>query len=175
MLAVAYHSDGQTYGDNPGAMGEVTFTHVMGAFPGMQESETVLSLLPVVQPDGVPEMVGEEAWAEAAVIAVAEEVEDAFEITVYGANLVVDGLYTTWAVNEGTFGMQVAPAGGLPDNEFRANEAGFGINEIVIAADEVPDALALAYHSDDQTYGDNPGPMGDTSFTHVMGMFPAAE
>ncbi|MEL7235225.1 MAG: hypothetical protein AAGK74_12055, partial [Chloroflexota bacterium] len=76
---------------------------------------------------------------------------------------------------EGLTGMQVAPAGGTPDNEFTANADGFGINTIMIAVDDIPDALALAYHSDGQTYGDNPGPMGDVSFTHVMGAFPAED
>lgn len=33
-LVLAYHADGQTYGDNPGEMGVITFSHAMGAFPG---------------------------------------------------------------------------------------------------------------------------------------------
>ncbi|MEL6273104.1 MAG: hypothetical protein AAFR22_25080, partial [Chloroflexota bacterium] len=154
MLALAYHSDGQTYGDNPGAMGEVTFTHLMGAFPGMEMMEmpeVAVDMLPVVQPDGIPEDVEEDAWTVASVVATVAEVEDSMdmvEVTIYGANLVADGLYTTWAVNEGLTGMQVAPAGGTPDNEFTANADGFGINTIMIAVDDIPDALALAYHSD---------------------------
>lgn len=177
MLAVAYHSDGQTYGDNPGAMGEVTFTHLMGAFPGMEaapETEAVLNVLPVVMADGIPENSDEEAWSAGAAVAQAVETEEGFEVTIYAANLIPDGLYTNWAVNMGLTGMQVAPAGGTPANEFRADANGFGANTILIPADEVPEALALAYHSDDQTYGDNPGPMGDVTFTHMMGAFPTA-
>lgn len=33
-LILAYHADGQTYGDNPGEMGVITFSHAMGGFPG---------------------------------------------------------------------------------------------------------------------------------------------
>lgn len=33
-LVVAYHADGQTYGDSPGEMGVITFSHAMGGFPG---------------------------------------------------------------------------------------------------------------------------------------------
>jgi hypothetical protein len=141
----------------------------------MAEDAPVVNVLPIVEMDGIPEGVEAEAWADATVIAVATQTEDGVEVTIFGAELVPEGLYTTWAVNEGLVGMDVAPAGGTPANEFRANEDGFGVNTIIIPADEVPDALALAYHSDDQTYGDNPGPMGEVSFTHVMGGFPVAE
>jgi hypothetical protein len=34
MMVVAYHADNQTHGDMPGEMGEVTFEHLMGAWPG---------------------------------------------------------------------------------------------------------------------------------------------
>lgn len=34
MMVVAYHADDETHGDEPGAMGEVTFEHLMGAWPG---------------------------------------------------------------------------------------------------------------------------------------------
>lgn len=176
MLAVAYHSDGQTYGDEPGAMGEVTFTHLMGAFPGMEAApaaEAAVGVLPVVTADGVPANSDEEAWSAAVAVAQAVQTDEGFEVTIYAANLIPDGLYTNWAVNMGLVGMDVAPAGGTPANEFRADANGFGANTILIPADAVPDALALAYHSDDMTYGDVPGPMGEVTFTHLMGEFPA--
>ncbi|WP_299822785.1 hypothetical protein [uncultured Jannaschia sp.] len=34
MMVVAYHADGQTHGEEPGEMGEVTFEHLMGSWPG---------------------------------------------------------------------------------------------------------------------------------------------
>lgn len=34
MIVVAYHADDQTHGEVPGEMGEVTFEHLMGAWPG---------------------------------------------------------------------------------------------------------------------------------------------
>lgn len=135
--------------------------------------EIAVQVLGVVEMDGIPEGIDSIEWTDATVVAVASEVEDGFEITIFGADLVAEGLYTSWAVNEGLTGMSVAPAGGTPENEFRATEDGFGFNTVFIPTDEIPDALALAYHSDDQTYGDNPGPMGEVSFTHVMGGFPA--
>ncbi len=141
----------------------------------MAEEAPTVSILPVVEMDGIPENVEAEAWTDATVIAVATQTEDGVEVTIFGAELVPEGLYTTWAVNEALVGMDVAPAGGTPANEFRADENGFGVNTITIAADAVPDALALAYHSDDMTYGDNPGPMGEVSFTQVMGGFPVAD
>lgn len=141
----------------------------------MAEDTLLVSILPVVEADGIPAGVEADAWQDATVIAVATQTEAGVEVTVFAADLVPGGLYTTWAVNDALIGMQVAPAGGTPENEFRANEEGFGVNTILIAADEIPDALAIAYHSDDMTYGDNPGPMGEVTFTHAMGGFPASE
>lgn len=34
MMVVAYHADHRTHGDMPGEMGDVTFEHLMGAWPG---------------------------------------------------------------------------------------------------------------------------------------------
>lgn len=34
MMVVAYHADDQTHGESPGKMGDVTFEHLMGPWPG---------------------------------------------------------------------------------------------------------------------------------------------
>jgi hypothetical protein len=34
MMVVAYHADNRTHGNSPGDMGETTFNHLMGAWPG---------------------------------------------------------------------------------------------------------------------------------------------
>lgn len=34
MMVVAYHADDQTHGAKPGEMGETTFNHLMGSWPG---------------------------------------------------------------------------------------------------------------------------------------------
>jgi hypothetical protein len=33
-MVIAYHADDQTHGDEPGEMGEITFEHLSGAWPG---------------------------------------------------------------------------------------------------------------------------------------------
>lgn len=36
MLVVAYHADNKTYGNMPGEMGKITFTHLAGDFPKLK-------------------------------------------------------------------------------------------------------------------------------------------
>lgn len=122
---------------------------------------------------GLPEGYTEATWLNATAdsqVSAAED--DMYEVTLELTGLVPEGLYTVWAVTERLVGMNVEPAGGLPGNEFSADADGNATHTMAVPADNGYDRLVVAYHADDMTHGDNPGAMGEVTFSHVAGPFP---
>lgn len=123
---------------------------------------------------GLPEGYTEETWLDATADSQVSATDDGrYEVALELTGLVPEGLYTVWAVTERLVGMNVEPAGGLPDNEFTADAEGNATHTITVPADNSYDMLVVAYHADDMTHGDNPGAMGEVTFSHVAGPFPS--
>jgi hypothetical protein len=179
-LVVAYHADGETHGEMPGEMGVQTFSHLMGAFPGPANMESLgyVTFLTAAAMDGTPEDADEAAWLEAAGYAYAaapsEDMADQTEVTVLLTGLVSEGLYTFWWVNnmEDMDNMSMGPAGGVEANSFSADENGTAAVKIAVAADNDYQTLVVAFHADGETHGEMPGEMGVQTFSHLMGAFP---
>lgn len=109
----------------------------------MMMAEAFAVVLGASDADGAPE----DNWLEAQGFAVAMPTEDGeLMIDVYATNLVPEGVYTLWGVTDGLVGMEVAPAGGNPANEFTATEIGTAAINITVPADEDYDMLVVAYH-----------------------------
>lgn len=131
------------------------------------------SMLMAAANDGTPQGITEEEWMKAqGKVSVSEVNPDSYTVTLEASNLVPDGLYTLWWVNKKVVGMSMGPAGGLPDNEFRADSEGNAITTITVPANNNYQMLIAAYHADDQTHGEMPGEMGKVTFGHLMGNFP---
>ncbi len=180
-LVVAFHADGETHGEMPGEMGVQTFGHLMGAFPGPANMETLgyATNLIATDMDGAPEGQDAEAWLESGAVAyAAAPVEDAenVAVTILAMGLVPDGLYTLWWVNnmQDMSNMSMGPAGGLPANEFTANATGSAVINIEVPADNDYQTVVVAFHVDGETHGEMPGEMGVQTFSHLMGAFPNA-
>lgn len=121
---------------------------------------------------GTPEGFTEQEWLQAnAEVYVSDIQENSYEITIEASNLVPNGLYTVWWVENQLVGMDMGPAGGTPENEFRADEQGNATKTVTVPKGNDYDMLGIAYHADDQTHGDTPGKMGEVSFRHLMGNF----
>jgi hypothetical protein len=133
------------------------------------------SMLMATASDGTPQGMTEEDWMTAqGKVSVSEVNPDSYTVTLEASNLVPNGLYTLWWVNQKLVGMDMGPAGGLPDNEFRADSEGNATTTITVPADNDYQMLVAAYHADDQTHGEMPGKMGEITFGHLMGDFPKA-
>lgn len=179
-LVVAYHADGQTHGEGPGEMGVQTFSHLMGSFPGPGAMEGLgyVSFLISAAMDGTPEGNDEETWLEAAGYAylapATEEDAETVSVTILMTDLVSEGLYTLWWVNnmQDMANMSLGSAGELPTNEFTAEEDGDAVLTIEVPAGNDYETLVVAYHADGQTHGETPGEMGSQTFSHLMGAFP---
>lgn len=176
---LAFHADGNTYGDSPGEMGVTTFSHLIGAFPGPSGNfdAEIYSPLQTVDMDGIPEGIDADAWGEAVVDAFAVEGMDGFTtVAIFAEGLVPDGVYTAWWVNDmmDMDNMSMGPAAG-PEFVGVADEDGFGFFVFQVPSDNDYQTLVLAYHADGNTYGDNPGEMGVVTFSHAMGGFPGPE
>ncbi len=179
LLVIAYHADGQTHGESPGEMGVETFSHLMGPFPGPGGNFDIeyYSPLQTVDMDGVPEGIEPEDWNAAVVDAYAVEGMDGLTtVGILASGLVPEGVYTVWWVNDmmDMDNMSMGPAAG-PDAVFVADEEGFGYFVFQVPSDNDYQTLVLAYHADGQTYGESPGEMGVTTFSHAMGGFPGPE
>jgi hypothetical protein len=123
--------------------------------------------------DGTPTGLTEQEWLAAkGEVSVLEVNSDSYTVTLEASNLVPNGLYTLWWVNKQLVGMNMGPAGGTPNNEFRADSEGNATATITVPADNNYQMLAVAYHADDQTHGEMPGEMGKVTFGHLMGDFP---
>ncbi len=66
----------------------------------------------------------------------------------------------------------LGPGGGTPANEFTADAAGHAATTITVETGSGYRQMAVAYHADGRTYGDEPG---EQSFTHLMGPWPGAD
>jgi hypothetical protein len=133
------------------------------------------SMLMAAANDGTPQGITKEEWMTAqGKVSVSEVNPDSYTVTLEASNLVPNGLYTLWWVNQKLVGMEMGPAGGLPDNEFRADSKGNATTTITVPADNDYQMLVVAYHADDQTHGEMPGKMGEITFGHLMGDFPKA-
>jgi hypothetical protein len=122
---------------------------------------------------GVPAGVTSEQWTAAqgeAKVVGREDGQDVIEFEASG--LVPEGLYTFWWVNRSTFGMDMGPGGGLPDNEFTADAEGDATATIRVPSDNDYQMMVVAYHADGRTHGESPGEMGTETFEHVMGPWP---
>ncbi|MBE9048015.1 hypothetical protein IQ255_27080 [Pleurocapsales cyanobacterium LEGE 10410] len=125
--------------------------------------------------NGTPEGLTEEVWlAATGKVSVLEINPDSYTVMVEASNLVPDGLYTLWWVNKKFIGMDMGPAGGLTANEFRADSEGNATTTINVPTNNNYQMLVAAYHGDDQTHGEMPGEMGQVTFGHLKGNFPAA-
>lgn len=122
---------------------------------------------------GVPADFTSEQWmaarGEAQVVA-QEDGQDVIEFEASG--LVPEGLYTIWWVTKRTFGMDIGPGGGVPENEFTADAEGNATATIRVPSDNDYQMVVVAYHADDQTHGESPGEMGTESFEHLRGSWP---
>ncbi|MDQ3396170.1 MAG: hypothetical protein M3511_00130, partial [Deinococcota bacterium] len=131
----------------------------------------VVTLMPVAE-HGLPEGFGEEEWLAArgvAFVTTSDAGEDT--IMVAASGLVPNGIYTLWWVIEEPE-MEVGPAGGLPANTFTADREGNARAIITAPTDNDYQTLLIAYHADYRTYGDEPGQMGEVTFSQLMGPFP---
>lgn len=137
-----------------------------------QSPESSQTLTATAQ-DGTPEELTEENWLAASGEASVSAVDaDNYTVAVEASNLVPNGLYTLWWVNDQLIGKEMGPAGGIPDNQFRADSEGNATTTISVPSGNDYQMIAIAYHADDQTHGENPGEMGEVTFTHLMGNFP---
>lgn len=149
----------------------VLLVSMMGLFAVAQE----MGLMATAD-SGLPEGYTEATWLAATVSSQVSAVADGtYDVTLELGGLVPEGLYTVWAVTERLVGMRVEAAGGLPGNEFSADAEGNATHTISVPADNGYDMLVVAYHADNMTHGDNPGAMGEVTFSHVAGPFPHAE
>lgn len=128
--------------------------------------------LQAMLPDGTPQGFTEQQWKNAqANVTVTDVSNEAYTVTVEASGLVPNGLYTLWYINDQLIGKEMGPAGGVPDNEFRADDEGNATTSITVPANSDYDMMGIAYHADNQTHGDKPGKMGEVTFTHLMGQF----
>ena len=131
------------------------------------------SSLMAASDSGVPAGISSEQWmaarGEAEVVA-QEDGQDVIEFEASG--LVPEGLYTLWWVNEGTFGTDMGPGGGVAENEFTADAEGNATATVRVPSDNDYQMMVVAYHADDQTHGESPGEMGTETFGHLMGPWP---
>jgi len=136
-----------------------------------QSSQSSISLKATAS-KGTPDGYTEQEWKQAkAKVTITDVSSDTYTIQVEASGLVPDGLYTLWWVKDQIIGKDMGPAGGTPDNEFRADSNGNATTTITVPADHDYGMMGVAYHADDQTHGQKPGKMGETAFRHLMGKF----
>lgn len=99
-------------------------------------------------------------------------------------NLVPNGLYTMWNFFAGqqlakfhTYDLPVGAPDGS-ESAFRADGKGHAVYEASFepclqgTTPQLLAGLAIAYHSDEMTYGYEPGPMGNKSHVHLFTVIP---
>lgn len=139
---------------------------------GSMEAEQSVKLM-AADRSGVPDGFSAEEWTRASGEATVSETADGqamIELT--AENLVPDGVYTVWWVTPRTIGMDMGPGGGTPGNKFTADAEGAATTRITVPQDNTYAMMVVAYHADGQTYGDEPGEMGEVTFEHLMGPWP---
>lgn len=67
----------------------------------------------------------------------------------------------------------MGPGGGVSNNDFRADRDGKAEVTIRIPADSGYQRMVVVYHADDATHGEDPGAMGEITFEHLTGPWPA--
>lgn len=150
----------------------LAFAVVMSA-PAAQAADFTSELIASAD-EGLPEGHSDATWLAAEATAKATAEGDEHVVTIEATNLVADGLYTVWWVNPGIIGMSMGPAGGVPDNEFRADGDGSAEATFRVPADNDYQQIVVAYHADDETHGEEPGEMGKTTFKHLGGSWPGS-
>ena len=121
---------------------------------------------------GTPEDFTEQQWMNAnANVTVMDVSADSYTVKIEASGLVPNGLYTAWWVKDQLIGKAMGPAGGTPENEIRADREGNATATVTVPKGNDYDMMGLAYHADNQTHGDKPGKMGETTFRHLMGKF----
>jgi murein DD-endopeptidase MepM/ murein hydrolase activator NlpD len=130
------------------------------------------STLAATEGSGLPEGHASEDWLATEGTATAVADGDEHEVTLEASNLVPDGLYTFWWVTPGVISTAMGPGGGVPGNDFRAEEDGSAEVTIRVPADNDYGMMVVAYHADDETHGDSPGEMGEVTFQHLEGPWP---
>jgi len=146
------------------------FATLAFTFPATAADYTVE--LEAIADEGVPQGFEENYWLNAQGEARATAENDEHVIGFEGSKLVPDGLYTIWWVNPGDDETEMGPAGGVPNNEFRADADGTAEVTFRVSADNDYQRLVVAYHADNQTHGEEPGEMGEITFAHLSGPWP---
>lgn len=111
--------------------------------------------------------------------------DDSAEISITASGLVPDGLYTMWCSRLNPppeFEINNYPCGAADgtENIFTADSEGTATVEMMIEtfepslADDIA-LVALAYHSDGQTYGESPGDFGRVTHTQLFALIPPSE
>ncbi|MGF1623982.1 MAG: hypothetical protein ACFCVH_03790 [Alphaproteobacteria bacterium] len=139
---------------------------------GVAGQELPQSSLEATDDSGLPSDVAGDWMAAEGEATVVEQQGGQDVIEVEASNLVPDGLYTVWWVNEATLGMDMGPGAEPPGNEFRADADGNATTTFEVPSDNDYQMMVVAYHADDQTHGDSPGEMSETAFSHLMGPWP---
>jgi hypothetical protein len=112
----------------------------------------VSEMLAATASSGVPQGFTEEEWLAAnAEVSVSNVEADSYTITLEASNLVPNGLYTVWWIKDQVVGVDMGPAGGTPNNQFRADSEGNVTTTITVPAGNDYQKLGFAYHADDQT------------------------
>jgi DUF971 family protein len=121
---------------------------------------------------GTPQGFTQQEWMNAAAnVTVTDVSADTYTVKIEANDLVPNGLYTVWWIEDQLIGKAMGPAGGVPDNEVRADNNGNVSTTITVPANNEYDMMGMAYHADNQTHGQKPGKMGETTFRHLMGKF----
>ncbi|AHJ28713.1 hypothetical protein PN465_09585 [Nodularia spumigena CS-584] len=139
------------------------------------QNQTASGMLMPTSNDGTPNGITKEKWLSANAKVSASPISNSrgsYRVTLKASNLVPNGLYTFWWVNKKVIGMDMGPAGGIPSNEFRADNSGNVTTTITVPTNNNYQMLGIAYHADNKTYGQMPGEFGKVTFTHLMGKFP---
>ncbi len=158
----------------PEARGESSTNHNADVTENQDQLIAAAStqLMGTTKGSGTPDGYSEQEWTSAkANVTVTEVNADSYTVQVEASGLVPNGLYTLWYIKERLVGMGMGPAGGTPENEFRADSDGNATTTVTVPKDNDYDMMGVAYHADDQTHGDKPGKMGETAFRHLMGEF----
>lgn len=121
---------------------------------------------------GTPQGFTEQEWMDAAAnVTVTDVGTDTYTVKIEANDLVPNGLYTVWWIEDQLIGKAMGPVGGVPNNEVRADSNGNVSKTITVPANNDYDMMGMAYHADNETHGQKPGKMGETTFRHLMGKF----
>jgi hypothetical protein len=152
----------------------LSFTTVTLAALAVGAAFAAESDLSAADGSGVPEGYDRQAWMQASGQArVVEQIDGEDVVVLQAEGLVPDGIYTVWWVNERLVGMDMGPGGGLPQNTFTADHEGNAEARLTVDSGHGYEMMVIAYHADHRTHGEHPGEMGEVSFEHLKGAWPA--